>query len=224
MGLFPIVENLMTKKHEDYSAGEELANAITHGIGAVMGVAVLILLVVFSSLRKGPWEIVSCAIYGATFILLFLGSTLYHSARKPGVRRVMKTIDHSAIYLLIAGTYTPLTLAPLRGALGWSMFGAIWGAAMVGIILKAFFTGRFKALSLASYLFMGWFCVIAVKPLYQELTTTGFVMLVAGGLCYSVGAIFYAMKSVKWSHAVWHLFVLAGSLCHFFSILFGIAL
>lgn len=214
----------MSGKSADYSAGEELANAVTHGIGALLGIAVLVLLVVFSSLRKGPWEIVSCSIYGTTFILLFLSSTLYHAARKPAVRKTLKIIDHSAIYLLIAGTYTPLALAPLRGALGWSMFGAIWGAAGVGIILKAFFAGRFKALSLGSYLFMGWFCVIAVKPLFRELSTAGFVFLLVGGLCYSVGAVFYAMKSVKWTHAVWHLFVLAGSLCHFFSILFGVAL
>ncbi|MDZ8119472.1 PAQR family membrane homeostasis protein TrhA [Pontiella agarivorans] len=212
------------EKKDDYSAGEELANAITHGIGFVIGIAVLVLLVVFSSLRKGPWEIVSCAIYGTTFILLFLGSTLYHSARKPGVRRVMKIIDHSAIYLLIAGTYTPFTLAPLRGALGWSIFGVIWSCALIGILFKAFFTGRFKWVSLGSYLLMGWLCVIAVKPLFEQLSTTGFVFFVVGGLCYTVGAVFYAWKSLKWSHAVWHLFVLAGSLCHFFSILFGIAL
>ncbi|MEI6892570.1 MAG: hemolysin III family protein [Pontiella sp.] len=211
-------------KNEDYSAGEELANAITHGIGFFMGIAVLVILVVFSSLRKGPWEIVSCSVYGGTFILLYLGSTLYHSSRKPKVRRVMKIIDHSAIYLLIAGTYTPLALAPLRGVTGWSLFGAVWGCALVGIIFKVFFTGQFKALSLISYLLMGWACIFVIKPLFHELNTTGFVFLAAGGLCYSVGAIFYAWKSLKWSHAVWHLFVLAGSLCHFFSILFGIVL
>lgn len=197
---------------------------ITHGIGVFLGIAVLALLVFFSSLRKGVWEIVSCSIYGVTFIVLYLGSTLYHSARRPQVRRVLKIIDHSAIYLLIAGTYTPYALAPLRGALGWSIFGAIWGCALFGILFKAFFTGRFKAVSLAGYLFMGWFCIIAVRPLYRELGTAGFVFLCAGGLCYSIGAVFYGWKTLKWSHAVWHLFVLAGSLCHFFSILFGVAL
>jgi hemolysin III len=211
-------------ENEKYSPSEELANSITHGIGFLIGIAVLVILVVFSSLRKGAWEIVSCAIYGTTFILLYLGSTLYHSARKPKLRRLFKIIDHSAIYLLIAGTYTPFALCPLRGALGWSLFGAIWGAALLGILFKVFFTGRFAWVSLASYLFMGWFCVIAVKPLYQNLTTAGFVFFVVGGLCYTVGAVFYAWKSLKWSHAIWHLFVLAGSLCHFFSILFGIAL
>jgi hemolysin III len=207
-----------------YSAGEELANSITHGIGFFIGIACLVLLVVFSAIRKGAWEVVSCSIYGATFILLYLSSTLYHSARKPAVRRVMKIIDHSAIYLLIAGTYTPFLLVPLHGSLGWSLFGAIWGCAFLGIGFKIFFTGRFKLVSLFSYLVMGWFCIFAVKPLFRELSTVGFVFLGAGGLCYSVGAIFYAWKSMPWSHAVWHLFVLAGSLCHFFSILFGIAL
>ena len=207
-----------------YSAGEELAHSITHGVGFLIGIAVLAVLVVFASLRKGVWEIVSVSIYGATFILLYLGSTLYHSARGERTRKVMKTIDHASIYLLIAGTYTPYALAPLRGALGWSIFGAIWGAALIGIFFTAFFTGRFKAVSLFSYLFMGWFGVIAVGPLYRELNTTGFVLLAAGGLCYTVGAVFYAWKSLKWSHTIWHLFVLAGSLSHFLSILFGIAL
>lgn len=207
-----------------YSAGEELANSITHGMGVVIGIAVLALLVVFSSLRKGAWEIVSCSIYGATFILLYLASTLYHSARNPRNRKILKAIDHAAIYLLIAGTYTPYALAPLRGTLGWSIFGAMWGCAVLGVLFKAFFTGRYKAASLLSYLFMGWLCVAAIRPLYRELNTAGFVFLAAGGLCYTVGAIFYAWKSLPWSHAVWHLFVLAASLCHFFSILYGIAL
>ena len=212
------------KTKRPYTAGEELANSITHGIGFFIGIAVLSILVVFASLHKGAWEIVSVSIYGATFILMYLASTLYHSVSNPRAKRILKIIDHSAIYLLIAGTYTPYALAPLRGAFGWSIFGAIWGAALVGIFFKAFFTGRFKWVSLGSYLFMGWFCLVAVKPLFHELGTTGFVLLAAGGLCYSVGAIFYAWTSLKWSHAVWHVFVLAGSLCHFLSILYGIAL
>ncbi len=207
-----------------YSAGEELANAITHGVGVLIGIAVLTLLVVFSALRKGAWEVVSCSVYGATFIVLYLASTFYHSMQNPRAKRVLKTIDHSAIYLLIAGTYTPYVLVPLHGALGWTIFGAIWGSALLGILFKAFFTGRYKAVSLISYLFMGWFCVLAIRPLYRELTTSGFVLLLAGGACYSFGAIFYAWKSLHWSHAVWHLFVLAGSLFHFLSILFGIVL
>jgi len=204
--------------------GEELANSITHGIGVVMGFAVLVLLVVFSAVRKGTWEVVSCSVYGTTFIILYLASTLYHGIQHPRTKQVLKTIDHSAIYLLIAGTYTPYALAPLRGVLGWTIFGAIWGCALVGILFKAFFIGRFKAVSLISYLFMGWFCLVAVKPLFLQLTVPGFVFLVVGGLCYSVGAIFFGWKTLPWSHAIWHLFVLAGSLCHFFSILFGIAL
>ena len=215
----------MRKKRDlPYSPGEELAHSITHGIGFFIGIAVLVVLVVFAAQRKTTWEVVSCSIYGTTFILLYLGSTLYHSARSPRTRQIFKVVDHSAIYLLIAGTYTPLVLVPLRGALGWSLFGVVWGCALVGIAFKVFFTGRLKAISLISYLVMGWLCVGAIKPLYRELTTAGFVFLVAGGLCYSVGAIFYAWKSLPWSHAIWHLFVLAGSLCHFFSILFGIVL
>jgi len=212
------------EKQNAYSPGEELANSITHGIGFFIGIAVLVLLVVFSALRKTAWEVVSCSIYGATFIMLYLSSTLYHSARNPRTRRVLKVIDHSAIYLLIAGTYTPFALVPLRGALGWTIFVVIWSCAMIGIFFKVFFTGRFKTVSLASYLFMGWLCVVAVKPLYRELNTAGFVLFAAGGLCYTVGAVFYAWKSLKGSHAIWHMFVLAGSLCHFFSILLGIAL
>ncbi len=215
---------MKTDSEQPYGPGEELANSITHGIGVFLGIAILAVLVVFSSLRKSAWEVVSCSIYGATFILLYLGSTLYHSARNPRTRRVLKVVDHSAIYLLIAGTYTPYALAPLRGALGWTIFGVIWGCALLGIFFKVFFTGRFKVVSLASYLFMGWFCIVAVRPLYRELTTAGFVFFAAGGLCYTLGAVFYAWKSMPWSHAIWHLFVLAGSLCHFFSILFGIAL
>ena len=209
---------------QSYSAHEELAHSITHGIGVVIGIAVLSVLVVFSSQRKSTWEVVSCAIYGITFILLFLGSTLYHAAQDPHARRVLKMVDHSAIYLLIAGTYTPFALGPLRGGLGWTIFGAIWGCALLGVAFKVFFTERFKAVSLISYLFMGWLGVIAVKPLYRELNSAGFVLLVAGGVCYTVGAIFYAWKSLSWSHTIWHLFVLVGSVCHFFSILFGIAL
>lgn len=214
-------------QHENnspYGASEERANSITHGLGVLIGIAVLVILVVFSSLRQSAWEVVGCAIYGATFILLFLSSTLYHSTRNPRIRKVMKAIDHSAIYLLIAGTYTPFALVTLRGTLGWIIFGVIWGCAILGIAFKVFFTGRFKAVSLISYLFMGWFCVVAVKPLYLGLPTTSFVFFVVGGLCYTVGAVFYAWKSLPWSHAIWHLFVLSASLCHFFSILFGIAL
>lgn len=207
-----------------YTPKEELANCITHAIGIFIGIAVLTLLVVFSSLHKSAWEVVSCAIYGVTFILLYLSSTLYHSIKNPRIKSIMKTVDHSAIYLLIAGTYTPYALAPLRGPLGWTLLGVIWGCAILGVIFKVFFTGRYKIVSMLSYLFMGWLSVLVIKPLYHELNNTGFTFFVVGGLCYTVGAIFYLWKSLPWSHAIWHLFVLAGSLCHFFSILFGVAL
>lgn len=212
------------KKQNPYSAGEELANSITHGIGLMLGIACLVLLVVFTGLRKSAWEVVSCSIYGATFVLLYLASTLYHAVPSPKAKSVLKIIDHSAIYLLIAGTYTPYVLVPLRGALGWSIFGFIWGCAIIGIVLKAFFTGRFKLASTLTYLVMGWAIVGTIKPLFNELGPIGIVWLGTGGLCYTLGTGFYAWKSQKWTHAVWHLFVLAGSLCHFFGILFSIAL
>lgn len=207
-----------------YTAGEELAHSITHGVGFFLGIACLVLLVVFSALKKTPWEVVSCAIYGTTLILLYLSSTLYHAVTNSYAKRVLKVIDHAAIYLLIAGTYTPFMLSPLRGALGWSIFGVVWGCAILGIFFKIFFTGRFKIVSLLSYLLMGWLVLAAIKPLWDELSRTSFIFLAIGGVCYSCGAGFYAWKSLRWSHAIWHLFVLAGSLCHFFSILFSVAL
>ena len=207
-----------------YSANEELAHSITHGIGFALGIACLVVLVVFSAMRKSAWEVVSCSVYGATLIMLYLSSTLYHAIQAPRTKRVLKIIDHASIYLLIAGTYTPLVLAPLRGALGWTIFGAVWGCALVGIFFKVYFTGRFKAVSIISYLFMGWFCVIAIKPLFQKLSTAGFVFLAVGGACYTLGALIYMKKSLPWGHTVWHLFVLAGSISHFFAILFGVAL
>lgn len=214
----------MKRQQPAYSAGEELANSISHGIGFLLGIACLVILVVFSALRHSAWEVVSCSIYGTTFILLYLASTLYHAVTNPKAKRILKVFDHSAIYLLIAGTYTPYMLVPLRGTLGWSIFGVIWGCAIAGIVLKAFFTGRFKIISTLTYLAMGWLVVGTIKPLLNELGASGVIWLGAGGLCYTLGIGFYAWKSQKWTHAIWHLFVLAGSLCHFFGILFSIAL
>jgi hemolysin III len=214
----------MVKKQPAYSAKEELANSITHGIGVALGIACLVLLVVFSAKHKSAWEVASCSIYGTTLILLYLASTLYHAVKKPRTKAVFKILDHSAIYLLIAGTYTPYALVPLRGTLGWSIFGFIWGCAIIGIVLKTFFTGRFKIISTLAYLVMGWAVVGTIKPLMDKLGGTGVIWLATGGICYTLGIGFYAWKSQRWTHAIWHLFVLAGSLCHFFGILFGIAL
>ncbi|MDD3276139.1 MAG: hemolysin III family protein [Kiritimatiellales bacterium] len=203
---------------------EHLANAITHGVGLGLSVAGLVLLVVFASLHKGAWEIVSCSVFGATLMILYLASTLYHSVHRPNVRHVLHIIDRSAIYLLIAGTYTPYLLVPLRGGLGWSLFGVIWGLAILGIIFQAVFIDRFKIFSLLTYLAMGWMVVATIVPLLHTLPLAGVIWLAAGGLCYTFGVIFYAWKRLPFAHAVWHLFVLAGGLCHFFGILIFVAI
>lgn len=199
----------------------EMANSITHGIAAVLAVAGLVLLAVFASLRGTAWHVVSCSIYGATLVLLFTASTLYHAFRSPRIKKILRTADHSSIFLLIAGTYTPFTLATnLRGPWGWSLFGCVWGLAAAGVILKLFYTGRFKILSTAIYLLMGWLVVVAGKPLYELVPRGAFYWLLSGGLLYTLGVIFYAWKSLPYSHAVWHLFVLAASICHFVAIMF----
>ncbi len=200
-------------------AGEELANAITHGLGALLSIAGLVLLVVFASLDGNAWHIVSFSIFGTCLVLLYTASTLYHSFRSTRVKHVLRIMDHSAIYLLIAGTYTPFTLTLLRGGWGWSMFGVIWGLCIAGIVFKVFFIKRFNGLSTLLYLLMGWMIVIAAKPLLEHLPIGGLYWLLAGGAAYSLGTVFYLWEKLPFHHAVWHLFVLAGSICHFFAVL-----
>lgn len=190
-----------------------------HGIGAALAVAALVVLVVFAAIRGTAWHVVSCSIYGTTLVLLFAASTLYHSLPWPGVKRGLKILDHSAIYLLIAGTYTPFLLGPLRGPWGWSLFGVIWGLALVGIGFKLFFAGRFKLLSTLIYIGLGWIVVIAFRPLVKALPLPGILWLVAGGVAYTLGTVFYLGRRIPYNHAIWHVFVLAGSVCHFFSVL-----
>lgn len=214
-----------TKKERRLETPAEcIANAVTHGAGLVISIACLVLLVVCAALNKGVWEIVSCSVYGAMLVTLYLASTLYHSVRSLRFQRMLQIIDHAAIYLLIAGTYTPYVLVPLRGRLGWSLFGMIWGLAGLGIVFQAMFINRLKIVSTLSYLAMGWLVAGAIVPLWRALPAGGVFWLIAGGLFYSAGIIFYARKQMMFAHAVWHLFVLAGSLCHFFGILFYVAL
>ncbi len=203
-----------------YSIYEEIVNAVTHGIGTLLAAAALALLIVFASIYGDVWHIVSFSIYGTSLVILYLFSTLYHSFQNQRIKSVFKLLDHSAIYLLIAGTYTPYTLVTLRGPVGWTIFGIVWGLAVVGIVFKAFFVKRFKIISTLSYILMGWVIVIAYKPLVSSLSIQGVRLLVIGGLLYSAGAIFYLIKKIPFCHAVFHLFVLGGSVCHFFSILF----
>lgn len=198
---------------------EEIANAITHGIGLLLSIAGFVVLLVLAALRGTAWHIVACSIYGATLICLYTASTLYHAVISPRVKRALRIFDHSAIYLLIAGTYTPFLLVSLRGPWGWSLFGVIWGLALVGVLFKFWFVERFAILSTAVYIAMGWLVVIAAKPVITHLRLTAIIWLLAGGLAYTGGVIFFAAKRIPYSHAIWHLFVLAGSICHYFAVL-----
>lgn len=203
-----------------YSLHEEIANSIIHGIGAGLSIAGLTILVVLGALYGNVWHIVSFSIYGSALILLYLASTLYHSFKKQKIKRVFRILDHAAIFVLIAGTYTPFMLVNLRGPWGWSLLGIIWGLAIMGIIFKLFFTERFERLSLLIYLLMGWLCLIAARQMLVEIPTGGLLWLISGGLLYTLGVLFYRWKNLPYSHAIWHLFVLGGSICHYFSILF----
>ena len=197
----------------------ELANAVSHGVGAVAALAAIPLLVVSAASRGGAADVVGAAVFGASLLLLYLASTLYHASR-PGRRRdQLRRFDHAAIYLLIAGPYTPFTRGVLKGAWGWSLFGVVWGCAAVGVATKLGVGVRYHRLSTTTYLVMGWLALVAAGPLVERIHPVGLTWLVAGGLFYSVGVAFYASKRMRWGHLVWHLFVLAGSTCHFFAAL-----
>ena len=199
---------------------EETINALTHGLGALLSLGGLVVLVAMAALHGDAWHIVSCSIYAFTLVLLFSSSTLYHSFRSQRVKHIFRVIDHASIYLLIAGTYTPFVLVNLRGKWGWSLFGVIWGLALAGIVFQVFFVSRFRLLQTLIYLAMGWLVVVAVKPLITYVPRPGLLWLLAGGLFYTVGALFYLWKKLPYHHAVWHLFVLGGSVCHYFAVLF----
>ena len=198
---------------------EEIANSITHGIGLLLSIAGFVVLLVFAILRGGASHIVACSIYGATLIALYTASTLYHAVVSPRLKRGLRIFDHSAIYLLIAGTYTPFLLLYLRGPWGWSLFGVVWGLAFAGIVFKFWFVGHFEYVSTAIYLAMGWLVIIAAKPVLANVPMATLLWLLAGGLFYTGGVVFYAWRRLPYSHAVWHLFVLAGSTCHYCAIL-----
>lgn len=205
--------------HPYYTVAEEIANSITHGIGAVLSLAGGITLIVFAALHGSAWHLVSVSIFGATALTLYLASTLYHSLPHPNVKRILRMFDHAAIYLFIAGSYTPFMLLNLRNARGWSVLSIIWACALAGMILKFVCIEKFKLLSLLLYVGMGWLCVVVFKELLPQLSRPSIVFLVLGGLSYTVGLIFYHWEKLRYSHAVWHLFVLMGSIFHYFSIL-----
>ena len=205
-----------------YSLGEEIAHSVTHGVGIVLSIAGLAVLVAFAALRGDSWHVVSCSVFGATLVLNYTASTVYHAI--PGTfaraKRVLRVLDHSAIFLLIAGTYTPFCLVNLRGPWGWTLFGVVWGLAVLGIVFKATLLGRLKVLSVVAYVAMGWLVLVAARPLSRTVAIGGIVLLVAGGLAYTAGVAFYAATRLKYHHAVWHFFVLSGSALHYFAVLF----
>lgn len=215
-----------TQSTEQYrrqlSTGEEIANSITHGIGALLSIVALIILIIAAGRSGDIWHLVSFSIYGSTLILLYLSSTLYHSFTSPKLKNLFARFDHISIFLLIAGTYTPILLTSLRGVWGWTLFGIIWTVALVGAIIRSIYLHRFRKLMVAIYLIMGWMFVLAGNQIYQKLPSISLTFLVLGGIAYSVGVIFYMWRKLPYSHGIWHLFVLAGSILHFFAIYFSI--
>ncbi len=203
-----------------YPKTEEILNVITHGLGFLLSIAALVLLVVFASLNGNVWHIVGVTVYGASLVILYLASTLYHLSRKQKVRNKLNIFDHSSIYVLIAGTYTPFLLVTLHGPWGWSLLGIVWGLAIGGIVFKIFFIGKYDLVSALLYVLMGWLIIIAIKPLNENLATGGLWWLLGGGISYSVGAVFYMVKKIPYNHAIFHIWVLLGSLAHFIAVFF----
>lgn len=203
-----------------YSLAEELMSSISHGVGTLLGVAALVVGVVMAAIYSDAWCVVSMAVYGATLVILYSMSTIYHGLKPNKGKRVFRVLDHCSIFLLIAGTYTPLTLVSLRGVLGWVLFGIVWVAAILGIVFNAVNLNRFKIFSMICYIAMGWVIVFAFKPLLDIMRTGGIVLLITGGVAYTIGAVLYGIgKKVKYMHSVFHFFVLAGSILHYFCIL-----
>jgi hemolysin III len=207
-----------TNRADSYSAAEEATNIVSHAIGLAFSIAALALLVVRAAAYGTVWHVVSCSIFGSSLIILFAASTVYHSARTPARRGRLRILDHASIYCLIAGTYTPFALITLRGPVGWVIFGISWGIALAGIILKLFFTGRYKRLSTLMYVGMGWIGIFAVKPLVHNLPAEGLFWLVSGGMAYTIGATLYSIKKIPFNHAIFHVFVLIGGVSHFVAV------
>ena len=203
-----------------YTKKENLINAITHGIGAALALAALVLLIVFSSIYGNAWYIVSFTIYGVSLVLLYTISTLYHSVRGNKAKKVFQIMDHSSIYILIAGTYTPILLTVLRSPKGWAIFGVIWGLAILGVAIQPFIINKHDILSTGIYIIMGWLIITQVNQLVKVIPRISLIFLVLGGVLYTVGAGLYLIKKIPYNHGIWHLFVLAGSIFHFFTILF----
>jgi hemolysin III len=213
------MQEMAVGRHRAQSLGEEIANSISHGVGFLAALAALPILVI-AALPRGPAAVVGAVVFAATAATLYLTSTLYHALASQRAKRIFQILDHGAIYLLIAGTYTPFTLGVLRGTWGWTLFGLIWGLALAGVALKAIGGVRYPRLSTAVYLVMGWLVLVAAKPLWLGVPAWGLFWLIAGGVAYTAGVCFYAANRLRYGHFVWHLFVLAGTGCHFVAVLY----
>ncbi len=198
---------------------DEYANALTHGLGLLLAVAAVPILIVIAVAHGSVWHIVGVSIYGATLIALYSASTIYHAVRQPPAKRILRIIDHSAIYLLIAGTYTPFTLVNLRGAWGWTLLTVVWTIALFGVAWKLVHAERYVVVSTIIYIGMGWLAVIAIRPLFRTIPGAGIGWILAGGLFYTVGVVFFGLSRIRFNHAVWHVFVLAGSICHYMAVI-----
>ena len=212
------MKNAYQKRAIYYSSREELLNSLTHGAGVVLSLLGLVFLLVRAVRYGNTWHIVSFAIYGISLILLYLASTLYHAVTALELKQLLKKFDHSAIFLLIAGTYTPFLLINLRGPWGWSLFGVIWGLTILGLVLKFWIISRWEGASVVLYLAMGWLAVVAVGEMLQHVGTTSLILLAIGGISYTVGVVFYLWRKLPYNHAIWHVFVLGGSITHYFSV------
>ena len=210
----------MESSSNRYSIKEEIANSITHGIGILLAIGALVILATVAGIYGNPRHVISVSVYGFTLILLYTASTLYHSIQSPRTKNMLQILDHSAIYMLIAGTYTPFTLVNLRGPWGWSLFSVVWCLALIGIAIQLGRMERWRIVSLVLYVGMGWTVLVAIKPLISSVATGGLILLLLGGLAYTFGILFYRWESLKFNHAIWHIFVLTGSILHFFAVLF----
>ncbi len=210
----------MEKRLTFYHPTEEKLNVISHGLGLAMSIGALASLVIYATLYGTAWHVFSVTVYGLSLVVLYTASTLYHFVQEPGLRYKLNILDHAAIYVLIAGTYTPFTIHVLQGSIGWLLFGTVWTAAVIGITFKLFFAGRFQRSTTVAYVVMGWIAVFALEPFIRKFDPQGVVWVFAGGFAYTFGAVMYAMKSIRFNHAIFHVFVLFGSICHFVAVFF----
>jgi hemolysin III len=204
------------------TVGEEIVNSITHGIGALLSIAGLVILIVWAAGSGSGLQMVSCSIFGGTLIILYLASTLYHGLPMPRVKQAFKIIDHSAIFLLIAGTYTPFMLLNLRGPWGWSILAIIWALAIMGILLKIFYISKFRKISVALYVFMGWLGMVAIKEIFAHVPPLSLTLIILGGVSYTAGLAFYGWRKLPYHHAVWHIFVIGGSISHYLAVWYSL--